>query len=520
MTKSKQAAQSVLTLILFAILSKVFGFFREALIAARFGSGIETDTFFIAQSANAIFTAIITSSLATTTIPILSRIETVEGKKGKIEHASNLLSITLIVAIGLLIVAWFSAPLVMKIFAFGFNKPQFDFAVFMMRLGLPAILLAALNGVFNGYLQSENRFLASSISGITQNFFYIAFLIFLASTFGIKGLMITYIIGMSGQLLVLITGSRKAGFRYKFALDIKDKYVQQVFVLIPPILLSVAISDINSMIDKAMASTLVNGSISALNYASRLNTLVSSIFVSAIVTVLYPLLSAGAAKKDMEELKKTTVQGINVIMLITIPAMVGMLILAKPIVKLAYQRGAFDAVATQMTVGALIFYTLCLVASSVKGLIARVFYSLHDTKTPMINSAIAVGINVIMNFILIKPLAHRGLALATSISSITTTIILIMSLRKKIGALKLSRALKCGLKSIVASLIMAVVVILIYTQTKTLFSDTFFGLLSSLLIPIGSGALLYFALLYLFKVEELTWIVNLFKSRIKRNNKS
>ena len=169
MTQTKRAAQSVLMLMTFSILSKVFGFFREALIAARFGSGIETDTYFIAQSANALFTAIITTSLATTTIPILTRIDTFEGKKGKIGHVSNLLSITLLVAVAISVLVWIVAPLVMKVFAYGFGKEQFDFSVYMMRLGLPAILLQPLL-VFNGYLQSENRFLASSIGGISQNF--------------------------------------------------------------------------------------------------------------------------------------------------------------------------------------------------------------------------------------------------------------------------------------------------------------------------------------------------------------
>lgn len=515
MNQTKRAAQSVLMLIAFAVFSKVLGFFRESLIAARFGSGIETDTYFIAQSANALFTAIITSSLATTTIPILSRIGTFEGKKGKTDYASNMLSISLLVAVTISALAWISAPLTMKVFAYGFEKEQFDFAVFMMRLGIPAILFATLVGVFNGYLQSENRFLTSSIGAISQNFFYITFLIFGASSFGIRGLMVTSIIGMAGQLVILVIGSIAIGFRYRAILNFKDKYVQQVFILVPPILLSVAIGDINSMIDKAMASTLVEGSISALNYASRLNTLVNSIFVSAIITVLYPLLAQGVAENDIKKVKKTTMQGVNLIIIIMIPTTIGMLILAKPIVQIVYERGFFDVTATQMTVGALIFYTLGLVPSSINGLVTRVFYSLHDTKTPMINSVIAVVVNVVVNVILIKPLAHMGLALATSISSIVSTMILLTLLRKKIGNLGLSKAFICGVKSTLSSIIMAGIVLVVYNKNKLLFGTSFFGELTSLLTPIGVGATLYFLLLYIFKVEELSWAVKIFKKGLK-----
>ena len=516
MTQTKRTAQSVLMLIALAIFSKVFGFFRQALIAARFGSGIETDTYFMAQSAIALFSIIITSSLATTTIPILSRIGTLEGKKGKIEHTSNMLSITLLIAVAISALAWITAPLVMKVFAYGFEKEQFEFAVFMMRLGLPIILLATLSGVFNGYLQSENRFFVSSMGDITQNISYIIFLIFFASSFGIKGLMITSVIGVAAQLIILVVASKALGFRYSPILNFKDKYIQQAFALVPPILLSIAISDVNSMIDKAMASTLVEGSISALDYADRLKSLVINIFVLTIITVLYPLLSKAAAEEDIKEVKKTTVQGINLILLITIPATVGMLILAKPIVQIAYERGVFDTLATQMTTGAFTFYTLSLVTSSINILIARVFYSLHDTKTPMINSVIAIVVNVAMNIILIKPLAHSGLALATSISSMVATVTLLFLLRKKTGALGLGKIVVCTIKSIISSLIMAIVVWLLYSKTKTLFGTNFFGEFCGLLIPIGAGATLYLLLLYIFKVEELFWAIGMFKNRTKR----
>ena len=138
---------------------------------------------------------------------------------------------------------------------------------------------------------------------ITQNISYIIFLIFFASSFGIKGLMITSVIGVAAQLIILVVASKALGFRYSPILNFKDKYIQQAFALVPPILLSIAISDVNSMIDKAMASTLVEGSISALDYADRLKSLVINIFVLTIITVLYPLLSKAAAEEDIKEVK-------------------------------------------------------------------------------------------------------------------------------------------------------------------------------------------------------------------------
>src|SRR5699024_119708 len=153
-------------------------------------------------------------------------------------------------------------------------------------------------------------------------------------------------------------------------------------------------------IDKSMASSLVKGIVSALNYADVLNNIGLSLFVTAIITVLFPMLSKEANAEKYVGLKKLMHTNLNIVLLITIPATIGMIVLATPAVKFAYQRGEFGETATIMTSGALVFYSIGLVANGVKSLLTRVFYSLNDTKTPMINSAYALGLNFIFNLIL------------------------------------------------------------------------------------------------------------------------
>ena len=140
-----------------------------------------------------------------------------------------------------------------------------------------------------------------------------------------------------------------------------------------------AINDLNVIVDKTLASTFVSGSISALNYANRLNQLILGVFISAITTVIFPILSKEVNYDNISGLK-TMGYGVNLILLITIPATVGLIVLAKPIVEIAFQRGEFDATATIMTSQALIFYSLGLVAMAPRLLITRVYYSLQDTK--------------------------------------------------------------------------------------------------------------------------------------------
>ena len=138
-------------------------------------------------------------------------------------------------------------------------------------------------------------------------------------------------------------------------------------------LLSVVIADVNKMVDRSLASTLVDGSISALNYAHRIDTLVTGIFISAIVTVIFPIFAKEANKEKYDGLKSIVVKGLNVALIITIPATVGLIILANPIIKVAFQRGAYDATATYMTSGALVFYSIGLIGTASRAMLNRVF---------------------------------------------------------------------------------------------------------------------------------------------------
>ena len=167
--------------------------------------------------------------------------------------------------------------------------------------------------------------------------------------------MITSVVAVVKQLLIQLPGIFKLGFKYKFRVDFRDPYLKKMSYLVIPVLVSVAINDVNKIVDRSLASTLIRGSISSLNYAARLNSLVLSVFIVAIATVLFPILSKEATKETYEDFKNILVRGINVILIITIPTTIGIILLADPIVKITFERGAFDSLASQMTSQALIF---------------------------------------------------------------------------------------------------------------------------------------------------------------------
>jgi len=514
LTKSEKAAKSVIIIIIFTLGSKFLGFVREVLIAAKFGSGMGTDTFFVALTATSLLASLLNTSIKTTIIPVLSEVEARESKQGKDNHTNNILHIILGISFVIVLFGLILAPLCIKIIAPGFEGSQFELAVYLMRIGLPVMMFSGIVGVFRGYLQSELMFMESAATMFPFNFVYIFFLIFFSGLFGIKGLMVASVLAVGSQVIIQIPGLRKAGYKYKYVLDIKDKYIRKILFLVPPVLLSVAVNDLNKIVDKALASNLVTGSISALNYSNRLKTFVLGVFVSAITTVIFPMLSQEANKESLHDMKKVMGFGINVILLITIPATVGLVVLSKPLVRIAFERGAFDTLATSMTSGALVFYALGLVGMAMRTLLDRVYYSLQDTKTPLKNGAIAVGLNIILNLILIRFMAHRGLALATSIATVIATILLYYGLEKKIGPLDTKRYINCGLKSLIASAIMGIVVYVVYSGICRTIGGSFILELISLLIAIVIAAILYFVLIYIFKVEEIRIAVAMLKARL------
>jgi len=503
MPKSNKVAKSAMMISIFTLLSKFLGFIMEMLIASKDGSGYETDTYFVAMTATTLIMTTIGTSLNTSLIPVFTEVEEKRGKKAKIQFLNNILNVVFFITIILVIFGFFLSPLIIKIVASGFKGEQLDLAVKLNRIGLPIVIFLGFTYVFSGFLQSSQIFGPSAIMGLPYNIVFIVFLLFMAEKENIYALMLASVLATSTQFLIQIPAIKHQGFRYKLDADLNDAYIKKTLMLVLPVLLGSAVQQINTIVDKTLASGLAEGSISALNYSAKINDVVVSVFIAAITTVIFPMLSKAFAQGDNERLKEIMSQGINIILLITVPATIGLMILAKPLVRIFFERGEFNATDTLMTSSALFFYSLGLVSISLRLMLNKVFYSLQDTKTPMINGAISVGLNIVLNLIFVRVMAHSGLALATSISTTFTSVMLFISLRKKIGSFGIKGYLKCLVKTLAASLIMGVVVYFTFYGLTEIYEFTKTFEMLILLLSIGLGALVYFILCLIFNVEEL-----------------
>lgn len=520
MENSKKLAKSTLALVIFALIGKIFGYARETLMAYYFGASMATDAFVASQKATSLFSALVSSSIATTFIPMLARVEEDDPSK-KFHHTNNMLILSttagaIVAGLGILF-----APIIVKIVGGGFDKETFDLTVQLTKIGMPVIIFSAIVGIMTGFLQSEGRFAATGAIAIPLNIIYISYMVLFSKRFGIQGMAVASVLGVVAQAIFLLPDTIKSKFKFFFVFDIKDKYVIHALTLCIPVVFSVAINDINIIINTHLASGMAEGTVTWINYANKLNILILGVFTSAVTAVSFPILSRAFSAHDIAGGKKAIGTSVRSIMLVTIPSTVGLIVLSKPIVEIAFVHGKFTQYDADMTSPVLKFYALALCAMSLNNILNRVYYSVQDTKTPVKIGAISVLMNVILNLILIRFLGHIGLALALSIATNISVLISFLILKKKLNGVGGWSYLRCLIKSLISSLVMGVVTYFSYFGIMKILP--FFGgrtatKLILLLFSILVSVLVYLAMTYTLGIGEVKLMFKMLKRKKKSKN--
>lgn len=507
-----KVAKNTLILMIITIISKILGFIRELVLGGIYGTTFYSDAYIVAMNIPGTLFSLIGIALSTTFIPLYY--ENSKSIKESNKFVNNIFNITLILSAILALLVFVFANQVVKIFAIGFNGDTFKLTVEFTKIIIVGALFMGTSSIFTSFLQAKENFTVPGLVGIPFNIIIIIAII-LSSKISIYILPIGTVIAMLSRLLFQMPSLFKYGYRYKFTIGLKEDYIKKVIWLVGPVFIGVAVNQINTMVDRTLASTLLEGSISALNYANRLNSFVMGLFIMSIGTVIYPILSKLSANSDKESFIKTVYKSVNIVTLLVIPISIGAMVLATPIVSLLFERGAFDSRATDITAKALVFYSIGMVGFGLRDILGKVFYSLQDTKTPMINGAIAIGMNIILNLILVKFMGHAGLAFATSISAIACIFILFKSLKKKIGYFGQDKILKTTFKSLIASILMGIITYVTYSILSSVLVVGFIQQAISLFGSIAIGALVYGILVVILKVEEASMVINFARKKLK-----
>ncbi|MDP9751536.1 murein biosynthesis integral membrane protein MurJ [Thermoanaerobacter pentosaceus] len=492
MSTAKKTVKAAGIIMIITLLSKVFGFLRDMTLAFQFGTSVSMDVYNMATVIPMILFAAVTAAIATTVVPIFTEYFQKDGKRKAFDFINNLLGIVLLATIILTILGFLFAPYLVKFVAPAFTGEKFELTVKLTTILLPTMVFIAASNIFTGALQSMEHFTIPAMIGIPYNIIVITVAILYGNKFGITAVAYSIIIATFLQALMQLPVLYKLGYRFRVKVDFKDEGVKRVVLLAMPVLMGTGIQTINVYVDRVIASFLPDGSIAALNYANRLNMFALGIFSTAIATVIYPVLSKHSVTDDTEGFLKSLNFAVSSILYILIPVSVGAMVLRMPIIKVLFERGAFDENSTYLTSIALFYYAIGMTAYGLRDVLSRSFYSMKDTKTPMINGAMAVLLNIALNLILVRYLKLGGLALSTSIAAIFATFLLFYSLKRKVGKIDGKYMFMSFIRAMLASIVMGVLVHFMYNNfIVKMPSDKRIYEAIALFITILAGAIIY-----------------------------
>ncbi|MBF0461968.1 MAG: murein biosynthesis integral membrane protein MurJ [Magnetococcales bacterium] len=431
------------TISLCTLLSRIMGFVRDMVLAHSFGAGMGADAFFVAfKLPNFLRRLFAEGAFNTAFIPVFSDYMAKGDLESTREAAQAVFTalttiLLLVVALGQLFM-----PFVVYIAAPGFiDQPEkFQLTIELTRVTFPYILFISLVALSSGILNSFQQFALPAVNTVLLNLSLIFGALVLAPHLEepTMGLAIGVFLGGVVQLATLLPALKRIGIPLRFRWHTLSRTgrhpaIKRILILMGPSVLGVSVAQINLLVDLFIASWLPAGSISYLYYADRLVEFPLGVIGIALGTAILPSFSARVAHNDLDGLRHDLDFALRLVLLINIPATAGLVVLREPILAMLFERGAFNAETTQLTAQALLAYGLGLSAFSAIKVAAPVFYALKDTRTPVRVAIICMLSNIILNLLLMGPLKHAGLALATSLSAFLNAGLLFYHLRGKMN---------------------------------------------------------------------------------------
>ena len=483
--------------------SRVLGLAREQIFAALFGGGRVMDAFTIAfRIPNLLRDLFAEGALSTAFVTVFTRTAALEDDAAAWRLANKVATLTIVCLSAITVLGIVSAPWLVAALAPGFDPDKAALTVTLTRVMYPFILLVSLAALVMGMLNARNVF---GIPAMASSFFNLGSIAggvilgyWLDPHFGpraIFGLAIGTLIGGALQLLVQLPSLRRQGHAFRADWHWRDAGVAAILRLMGPSMIAASTTQVNVLVNSVFASELGDGPTFWLTVAFRLMQLPLGIFGVALGTVTLPLLARLAATGNRQAFRGELARGMRLAFLMTLPASIGLMVLAEPIISVLYQHGRFGAHETAESAGALRFYAIGLCGYAALKVLVNAFYALDKRRTPMVVSFVAVGVNLLLNWVFTMRLGwgHRGLALSTACVASSNFLILYFLMRSHLGRLE-SRTMLALLGKV--ALASAVLFIIAWAGAHLLLADwavqPFWPKCLSLLLVIAAAAGAFF----------------------------
>lgn len=496
----KQIATAAMVVALAVVTNKSLVFVLEILLAAWFGTTFIKDAYLVALVIPNLIFIVGIETITVTCVPLFMRLLSRESSEETWSIVSSIVNVTLLSSGGICVIYVLLAPWVISLIAPGFSQQNLALATKLTRIISPIIIWGGLMGFLVGILYSYKRFTLAAFRLTFYNLIVIGFVYLFRSRWGIISLALAVTGASFFQVVVLLLGLRKTKSYYRVSIDIKHPHLKGMAMAMTLVILGVTLTQLNFLIERAMASGLAEGSISSLDFAYKLMRMPFEVFAVAIATVVFPNITGLVISEDASKLREVFTSALRMTAFITIPATVILIALGSPLIRILFERGEFGVSSTRMTATALFYYSFGLLFHGVNYVIIRTYYAFKDYKTPLKMGLIAIGLYILFNLVLVRRLAHGGLALGCSLAAMCYTVMLLKNLKIKMKGLRVIIFLKPLVKIVAGSALMGVV--FIFMGRVPIYSP-----ILRFMLVLGAGGLTYFAVCFFLKVQEASQIL-------------
>jgi putative peptidoglycan lipid II flippase len=424
--------------------SRILGLVREQVMAYLFGAGNAVDAFNVAfRIPNLVRDLFAEGAMSAAFVPTFTKYLARDGKPAAWRLGSNVLNALLVVTLVLVVLGIVFAEPLVRVLAGGYAAVpgKFELTVELTRVMLPFLTMVALAAACMGMLNSLDRYFVPAVAPALFNVASIVTTVAAVPVMMWMGFPTIYamalgvVAGGFAQLVVQWPALGREGFRHRAVLDPAEPGLRQVLLLMGPGTLGLAATQVNVFVNTWLATGEGTGAVSWLGYAFRLMYLPLGIFGVSIATASLPGIARRAAAGDLVGMRDTVSSSLAMMLTLNVPATVGLIVLAHPIVALLFERGRFTPADTAATAGALVAYAVGLTGYSVVKIASPTFYALGESRTPVLVSVLSVLTNVALNVMFVRQFGYRGLALGTSLTALLNAGLLLLLLRRRLGGL-------------------------------------------------------------------------------------
>lgn len=490
---------------IFSFVSDLVGLVRDRILAGTFGAGDTLDVYYAAfKVPDLLFSLIVVGALSASFIPMFTKhYQNPLSQKRAWMFTNNMLHLIAFGMIGVAIVLCIFARPVASLIAPGFSyEKQMAVATFT-RVMLISEIFLAISLVFGGVLQSLKRFFVYSLAPIFYNMGIVFGAVFFVKWFGPIGLAYGVILGAALHLGIQIYGMRGTGYRYEYMFHWRDRDTRSVLQMMIPRVIGIGMNQLLFLVLTVVASTLAVGSVTIFQFAHNVEFFPVGVFGVSYAIAAFPTFAEHLAAKRIEQFRQVFASTIRQLLFFLIPATITFLLLRAQIVRVVVGAGAFDWNATILAADTLAFFALTFVPQACVYILARAFFAAHDTVTPLAAGMVSALLGIVSAFLFTKTFGVIGLAMAFGISETVNAALLWILLHQKFGSLHESKILEGLYKLIPAALLSGLV--MLFTRSfvvRFIKLDTFFNVLSQVLITCLAGAIVYLGILALLKSEE------------------